>query len=219
MQDDQLQFFFLPNRLPVRGLRPWQAFLLRQASLSRRRSLAISSILTYYTPVAAHSCARSSPSVGYAMAAQMSRPCVSGNRPNICVIAESRDSQRVAVPVFRSALRVSMGEKRGLAPAKRVKRAKTCLSPLFGCTTRSLERLLFRARPHFAQGAARQHTAILVCYAADASAFLLRASRRTAPGAPASRYNMTEECRMLTIRGRGSFGLKPSSVNEMPGGP
>ena len=48
MQDDQLQFFFLPNRLPVRGLRPWQAFLLRQASLSRRRSLAISSILTYY---------------------------------------------------------------------------------------------------------------------------------------------------------------------------
>ena len=40
------------------------------------------------------------------------------NRPNIFVIAESRDNQRVAVPVFRVALRVSVGEKRGLAPAE-----------------------------------------------------------------------------------------------------
>ncbi len=36
-----------------------------------------------------------------------------------CSLPESRDSQRVTVPVFRPASRVSVGEKRGLAPAKR----------------------------------------------------------------------------------------------------
>jgi len=36
------QFFFLPNRFPVRGFRPWFAFLLRQASLSLLGSFGIS---------------------------------------------------------------------------------------------------------------------------------------------------------------------------------
>ncbi len=47
-----------------------------------------------------------------------------GHRSKSCVIPESRDSQRVAVPVFRPTLRVSVGEKRGLAPAKFTRRRR-----------------------------------------------------------------------------------------------